>query len=54
METLTTVLRGAVGGNADCLLDRRIDSKNKQPFAFDLVNGKMMAFAGLWDMEGPR
>ena len=27
---------------------RRIDSKNKQPFAFDLVNGKMMAFAGLY------
>ena len=31
---------------------RRIDEKNKlnkQPFAFNLVNGKMMAFAGLWD-----
>lgn len=23
--------------------------KEKQPFAFDLQNGKMMAFAGLWD-----
>jgi putative SOS response-associated peptidase YedK len=28
---------------------RRLDPKNKQPFAFDLLNGKMMAFAGLWD-----
>jgi putative SOS response-associated peptidase YedK len=25
------------------------DPKNKRPFAFDLSNGKMMAFAGLWD-----
>jgi len=28
---------------------KRLDEKNKQPFAFDLANGKMMAFAGLWD-----
>jgi putative SOS response-associated peptidase YedK len=28
---------------------RRISDKDKQPFAFDLTNGKMMAFAGLWD-----
>jgi len=28
---------------------KRLDPKNKQPFAFDLLNGKMMAFAGLWD-----
>jgi putative SOS response-associated peptidase YedK len=28
---------------------RRISDKDKQPFAFDLVNGKMMALAGLWD-----
>ena len=28
---------------------KRIDPKNKQPFAFDLTNGNMMAFAGLWD-----
>jgi len=28
---------------------KRLDSKSKQPFAFDLVNGKMMAFAGMWD-----
>ncbi|RZU39309.1 SOS response-associated peptidase [Edaphobacter modestus] len=25
------------------------DPKNKRPFAFDLANGKPMAFAGLWD-----
>jgi len=28
---------------------KRIDPKNKHPFAFDLANGKIMAFAGLWD-----
>jgi putative SOS response-associated peptidase YedK len=28
---------------------KKLDAKNKQPFAFDLVNGKMLAFAGLWD-----
>jgi putative SOS response-associated peptidase YedK len=28
---------------------KRIDPKNKQSFAFDLTNGNMMAFAGLWD-----
>lgn len=25
------------------------EGKDKQPFAFDLLNGHMMAFAGLWD-----
>src|SRR5207248_9328433 len=28
---------------------KRLDEKNKQPFAFDLLNGRMIAFAGLWD-----
>jgi putative SOS response-associated peptidase YedK len=28
---------------------KKLDAKNKQPFAFDLASGKMMAFAGLWD-----
>jgi len=28
---------------------KRLDAKNKQPYAFNLVNGGMMAFAGLWD-----
>ena len=28
---------------------KKLDAKNKQPFAFDLANGKMMGFAGLWD-----
>jgi putative SOS response-associated peptidase YedK len=28
---------------------KKLDAKNKQPFAFDLVNGGMLAFAGLWD-----
>ena len=26
---------------------KKLDAKNKQPFAFDLPNGKMMAIAGL-------
>ena len=28
---------------------QKLDAKNKQPFAFDLANGNMPAFAGLWD-----
>ena len=28
---------------------KKIAPKNKQPFAFDLTNGNMMAFAALWD-----
>ncbi|WP_051979263.1 SOS response-associated peptidase [Edaphobacter aggregans] len=28
---------------------KKLDAKNKQPFAFDLANGQMMAFAGLSD-----
>ena len=26
-----------------------LNAKKKQPYAFDLANGKMLAFAGLWD-----
>ena len=44
-----TVLRGAVGGDADCLLDKQLDAKTKQPFAFRLRDEGPMAFAGLWD-----
>jgi len=28
---------------------KKLDAKNKYPYAFDLANGKMVAFAGLWD-----
>ena len=28
---------------------KKLDPTRKQPFAFDLSNGKMMGFAGLWD-----
>jgi putative SOS response-associated peptidase YedK len=28
---------------------KKLDAKYKQPFAFDLANSQMMAFAGLWD-----
>ncbi len=44
-----TVLRGAVGGDADCLLDKRLDAKTKQPYAFKMTDGAPFAFAGLWD-----
>jgi len=44
-----TVLRGAVGGNADCLLDEKAAKPPKQPYAFELANGGLLGFAGLWD-----
>ena len=28
---------------------KKIDTKNKQPYRFDLANGQPFAFAGLWD-----
>ena len=28
---------------------KKLEGKNKQPFGFDLANGQMMAFAGIWD-----
>ena len=43
-----TVLRGAVGGNAARLLDKRT-GKRKQAFHFGLADGSLFAFAGLWD-----
>lgn len=27
----------------------KLDAKTKQPYGFDLANGKMLGFAGLWD-----
>ena len=44
-----TVLRGAVGGNADCLLDSKVSEPLKQPYSFELANGNPIGFAGLWD-----
>jgi putative SOS response-associated peptidase YedK len=44
-----TVLRGAVGGNADRLLDQKLGAKTKQPFAIALKSGEPYAFAGLWE-----
>ena len=43
------VLRGAVGGNADCLLDSKVSPPLKQPYTFELANGNLLGFAGLWD-----
>ena len=34
-----TVLRGAVGGNADCLLDPKEGKPLRQLYAFELANG---------------
>jgi SOS response associated peptidase (SRAP) len=44
-----TVLRGAVGGNADRLLDQKLDAKTKQPFAIAMKDGQPYALAGLWE-----
>ena len=44
-----TVLRGAVGGNADCLLDEKAGKPPKKPYVFELANGNPIGFAGLWD-----
>ena len=44
-----TVLRGAVGGNTDCLLDPKEGKPPKQPYAFEMATGKAFAFAGIWD-----
>jgi putative SOS response-associated peptidase YedK len=44
-----TVLRGAVSGNADRLLDQKLDAKTKQPFAIALKSNEPYAFAGLWE-----
>ncbi len=44
-----TVLRGAVGGNADCLLDPKEGKPPKQPYIFELSSGNAMACAGVWD-----
>jgi putative SOS response-associated peptidase YedK len=44
-----TVLRGAVGGNVDCLLDPKEGKPPKQPYAIELSSGSLLAFAGLWD-----
>lgn len=44
-----TVLRGAVGGNADRLLDSKEGKPPKQPYAFELSSGNLFAFAGIWD-----
>ena len=43
-----TVLRGAVGGNADCLLDPKEGKPPKQPYAFELSSGNLFALAGIW------
>jgi putative SOS response-associated peptidase YedK len=43
-----TVLRGAVGGNAARLLDKK-DGKTKTPFCFTMADDSIFAFAGLWE-----
>ena len=43
-----TVLRGGTRRKVGPLLDQRI-GKTKQPYCFEIVDGKLFAFAGLWD-----
>jgi hypothetical protein len=43
-----TVLRGGTNSNVGPLLDQRI-GKTKQPYCFEIVDGTLFAFAGLWD-----
>jgi putative SOS response-associated peptidase YedK len=44
-----TVLRGAVSGNAGRLLDKRLGTKEKQPYNFGMADDSAFAFAGLWE-----
>ena len=43
-----TVLRGGTHGNVGPLLGKR-NGKVKQPFCFEVGQGELFAFAGLWD-----
>src|ERR1019366_5291876 len=43
-----TVLRGGTNSNVGPLLGKR-DGKNKQPYCFEVKDGELFAFAGLWD-----
>jgi putative SOS response-associated peptidase YedK len=43
-----TVLRGGTNSNVGPLLGRRIGT-SKQPFCFEVNEGDLFAFAGLWD-----
>jgi hypothetical protein len=43
-----TVLRGGTNRNVVPLLDQR-NSKSKQPYCFEIGDGELFAFAGLWD-----
>lgn len=48
-----TVLRGGTNSNVGPLLDQRAAS-GKQPFCFEAADGRLFAFAGLWDRwRGP-
>jgi putative SOS response-associated peptidase YedK len=44
-----TVLRGAVGGNADCLLDKKLEKGVREPYAIGLKTGETFCFAGIWE-----
>ena len=43
-----TVLRGGTNSNVGPLLGKR-DGKNKQPYCFEVNEGELFAFAGIWD-----
>src|ERR1700690_4568410 len=43
-----TVLRGGTNRNVGPLLDQR-SGKTKQPYCFEVNEGELFAFAGIWD-----
>ena len=43
-----TVLRGGTNSNVGPLLDRKT-GKTKQPYCFEVADGELFAFAGIWD-----
>ena len=43
-----TVLRGGTNSNVGPLLGQRT-GKTKQPYCFEVNEGELFAFAGLWD-----
>jgi len=43
-----TVLRGAVGGNADCLLDEKVKTGKKPKYEFAIPGRQPFGMAGLW------
>src|SRR6266567_3983452 len=48
-----TVLRGGTSRKVGPLLDKK-DRKAKQPYCFEINDGALFAFAGIWDRWGSK